>query len=76
MAFKKFFCSNFLLREKCILKIFKLFLFRLIHYVPLSSTLTSFRRPIPTISHFKVSPFDPDTFRNLSQTLKTSLTYS
>ena len=41
--------------------------------MPQSATLTSFRSPIPAISHFDVLGFNTDTFENLS---KTSITDS
>lgn len=70
-----FSCFNFLLYEKSIPKIFELSVFRLIHSRPFAEYmhLIPFRPPIPAIPHFNVLGFNPDTFKKLSKTFKSSI---
>ena len=60
----EFICHKFFTQKKSLRSDKKKYInfFRLIHCMPQSATLGSFRPPIPTISHFDVLGFKPDPF--------------
>ena len=68
MIIKLFSFFKVFIGEKCIVRILTVCSFKLMHCMPSRTTVTSFRAPIPAISHFDLFGSRPEIFEKLSKT--------